>query len=129
MAEVYRVAALRHLVDASALAANQRYDNAGHLVGFAVECALKHAYGLVEPLDESPRVHLPHLVNALLKQMRSRNAKTGSLHNLLNQTQAGFFNDWRVSDRYADDQTVSRAMYEKWRALAHRAFGAAGIRQ
>ena len=42
MPEDYASAAIRHFKDATALQSSGRLDNAGHLVGFAAECAIKH---------------------------------------------------------------------------------------
>ena len=55
--ESYGNAALRHLRDAEYLAARGVYDGAGHLVGFAAECAVKHSVTVLRPLDEAPRLH------------------------------------------------------------------------
>ena len=41
--ECYRDAALRHFVDARSLAAVERWDSAGHVMGFAAECSIEHA--------------------------------------------------------------------------------------
>ncbi|WP_145998443.1 hypothetical protein [Caulobacter flavus] len=129
MPEAYSEAAKRHYADAKTLAASQRFDNAGHLIGFAAECALKHAFELHEPQRENPRLHLPDIAGAMLRRLSSRNTKTAGLRTLLLQTQAAFFHDYSVSDRYSANGTVTDAMYLQWEALARRTFGAAGIRQ
>jgi hypothetical protein len=129
MSEAYEDAAKRHYADAKTLAAGRRYDNAGHLIGFATECALKHALDLHEPQAENPKLHLPQIVSVMVKRLRSRNPKTATLRTLLLQNQARFFDSYNVTDRYAADGTVTVAMYENWEALAKRTFGAAGIRQ
>lgn len=128
MPEAYGDAAKRHYTDARTLAAAQRYDNAGHLIGFAAECALKHALNLHEPAEENPKLHLPQIVSVMLKRLKSRNPKTATLRTLLLQYQATFFNDYDVSDRYSATGTVSPAMFGQWEAMAKRTFGAAGIR-
>ncbi|ADJ23991.1 conserved hypothetical protein [Hyphomicrobium denitrificans ATCC 51888] len=127
MAEAYNQSALRHYFDSEKLADLGRFDNAGHLIGFAAECALKHAFAIMEPVN-SPRVHLPDLANALLKHVKSRNSQETALRNLLAQTKGGFFDDWRVAARYEIDGLVDQATYRKWRGLAQRAIGAAGLR-
>ncbi|HEV2678713.1 MAG TPA: hypothetical protein VGV37_29565 [Aliidongia sp.] len=129
MPEAYEEAAKRHYTDAKILAAGQRFDNAGHLIGFATECALKHALGLHEPQKENPKLHLPQIVSVMLKRLSSRNPKAATLRTLLLQGQATFFHDYDVSDRYSPNGTVTSAMYEQWESLAKRTFGAAGIRQ
>lgn len=128
MPEAYGDAAKRHYVDAQSLAAAQRYDNAGHLIGFAAECALKHALDLHEPAAENPKLHLPHIAEVMLKRLKSRNPKTATLRTLLLQKRNLFFNDYDVSGRYSATGVVTRATYDQWEALARRTFGAAGIR-
>ena len=129
MLEAYGEAAKRHYADAKVLAAEQRYDNAGHLVGFAAECALKHALDLHEPQKENPRLHLPQIVDVMLKRLSSRNPRTAMLRTLLLQGQTTFFQDYNVSDRYSANGTVTSAMYAQWESLAKRTLGAAGIRR
>ncbi|HIE9582139.1 TPA: hypothetical protein ACXRY6_000091 [Klebsiella variicola subsp. variicola] len=40
--ENYREAAIRHLNDSEKLLESNSVDNAGHLIGFAAECAIKY---------------------------------------------------------------------------------------
>lgn len=128
MIEAYGDAAKRHYADARTLAAVQRYDNAGHLIGFAVECALKHALNLHEPAGENPKLHLPNIVAVMLKRLKSRNPKTAALRTLLLQNQTTFFNDYDVSGRYWATGAVTSAMFDQWEIMTKRTFGAAGIR-
>jgi HEPN domain-containing protein len=56
----YGQAAIRHFLDAQMLAEAGRYDDAGHLIGFAAECALKKAAsGFTTPPNAEIEGHLP----------------------------------------------------------------------
>lgn len=127
--EQYRDAALRHYTDAQRLAESGAWDNAGHLIGFAAECALKHAFSLEEPSDDSPRVHLPDLAGALRKRISGRDPKYPGLWPLLTQNSGGYFADWAVSQRYDETGKVSKEKYEKWCVMATRTISAAKIRK
>jgi hypothetical protein len=54
VAEDYQSAALRHFEDATTLRISGRYDNAGHLIGFAAECAIKHRIMSLRPAPTLP---------------------------------------------------------------------------
>ncbi len=84
MSEDYNEAALRHYRDAEHLADDNRIDNAAHLIGFAAECAIKHAFdGLQNSMGDLPRIHLPDLANAALKRVKSKSPKEIAFHSLL----------------------------------------------
>lgn len=127
MTENYREAAIRHFNDAELLKRSTRLDSAGHLIGFAAECAIKSALEAASPLSNEFRIHLPLLALAALKSIRSR--KQSPLLNLLQSTRNGFFGDWKVSYRYFQDGHVSPEAYAKWKNLTERLFCAAGIRR
>lgn len=52
--EDYQAAAIRHYLDASALRMAGRLDNAGHLIGFSAECAIKHRIDSLGLGERSP---------------------------------------------------------------------------
>jgi hypothetical protein len=120
--ERYDQAALRHYTDAELLAEGGRYDGAGHLIGFAAECAIKHAV----PAGQSvPHKHLPELIEAAKKVLRGLRHR--KLFDLLGRSD--FMIGWKVDDRYAADATVTQAQYELWRKSTQRALGAADLRR
>lgn len=124
MPENYGAAALRHYTDAKLLASNERYDNAGHLVGFAAECSIKDVF----QLSGSGRfLHLPKLLDAVMRQVQGRNPRHEGMRVILTLLQTAF-NDWDVSLRYHDDG-IDKGTYEKWEQLARRALSAAGLAQ
>jgi HEPN domain-containing protein len=72
----YKQAALRHYMDAESLAAVGRYDDAGHLIGLAAECALKHGIqGFTIPQNKAIEGHLPSVKYTIRTILNGRNAK------------------------------------------------------
>lgn len=128
MSESYDVAAVRHFQDAQKLSAVGRYDNAGHLIGFAAECAIKYVMNVVEPEDENCRKHLPDLAGIARRRFSGRNPRQVPMLTLLTQAQGGFFHNWQVSYRYSDDGHVTNEQYSAWEKLAKRAISAAHLK-
>jgi hypothetical protein len=124
----YVQAALRHFGDAEHLAGAGRYDNAGHLIGFAAECALKKAaLGFFPPGQTDIDGHLPgDLPKIIRRQLNSRNAG-GRLLQLV-QSGSPFFSDWHINDRYSPDGHVGAARYATWRKHTCDVFSIAKIR-
>jgi hypothetical protein len=118
---------MRHYRDAEALADDGRYDNAGHLIGFAAECALKHHFN-VTTTESSPRMHLPELASTMRKRFSARNPRQAVMRRLLDGFGAAFFSDWDVAHRYEADGVVSTELYHSWRVVTRRVLGAAGLR-
>jgi hypothetical protein len=77
MASDYENSALRHYTDAEHLANSGRYDNAGHLIGFAAECALKKAAQSYFPKGQCEiDGHLPRdLKGKIKRELDGRNIK------------------------------------------------------
>ena len=113
----YGTAALRHFHDAEHLATRGVYDGAGHLIGFAAECAVKHSVEALRPTTQAPYLHFPELAEKAKRLLHGR--RKHPLLTLLGQ--AHFMRGWAVSQRYSDNGTVSKANYESWRADATRA--------
>jgi hypothetical protein len=124
----YTQAARRHYLDAERLADAGRHDNAGHLIGFAAECALKKAALGFFPKGQSEiEGHLPGGLKGIIKrQLDGRNAK-GRLLALV-QYNSSFFADWHVNDRYSPDGHVALQRYTTWRKQTLEALSIAGIR-
>ena len=93
--EDYEGAAIRHFVDAASLRKSGRRDNAGHLVGFAAECAIKHRISSLRRNPESPRGHFPELLAAARKRLGRRNDYTKCI-----KLKADVFADWNINRRY-----------------------------
>jgi hypothetical protein len=118
-------AAIRHFDDAASLAENARWDGAGHLIGFAAECALKHAIVNLRPEQDAPHKHLPELREIAKRHLTLRSHM--SLHTVLSQPD--YFAGWVVEARYAATDTVLAETYDVWRTHASRTIGAAGLRR
>ncbi len=124
MPENYGAAALRHYADAKLLASNERYDNAGHLIGFAAECSIKHVF---QPSGSGRYKHLPQLLNAFPRLVQGRDPRKKAMYAISPLLRTAF-NDWDVSLRYQDDG-IDKNTYEKWEQMARRALGAAELSQ
>lgn len=123
--EDYSNSALRHLIDAEMLAIHERWGGAGHLVGFAAECAIKHRLGSLKPASDPIKGHLPHLIEIAKKHVCGR--KDTSLLYLLKMT--NLMAGWKVEQRYAKDGEVKKENFELWKAHASRLINAANIRR
>lgn len=125
MPEIFDQSALRHFEDAETLTSGGRFDGAGHLLGFAVECAIKHAVMSLRPSMGAPHVHLPHLIEKAKKTIQGR--RKHSIHKLLERP--NFMSGWDIGHRYSADGTVDEAQLRAWRDDASRTISAAGIRR
>lgn len=120
MPDDYAEAAVRHYRDAESLAAAGRYDNAGHLVGFAAECAIKNA---IRKIERKPNAfiegHFPEPLIAF-RQAVERSRTSGPM--LALSRDRAYFRGWSVNDRYLSDDHVTPAQYETWKDSAQKAF-------
>jgi hypothetical protein len=121
--ENYGEAAVRHFGDAETLAVEQRWGGAGHLIGFAAACALKHKIVTLRPGQNAPHGHFPEIAAAARKHLQSHRAAALLVVLKISTLMAG----WNVALRYAEDCAVGRAEYERWRIHAMRILGAAGL--
>ena len=122
--ECYDQAALRHFQAATSLSEDHHWNVAGHLIGFAAECALKHAIVSLRPGQDVPHKHFPELIAIAKKHIQLKNHR--GLRTLLDL--ADYFDGWKIDDRYSADGTVSSETYDLWRGHATRTIGAAGLR-
>jgi hypothetical protein len=122
--EYYANAAVRHFLDAERLATIKSFDGAGHLIGFAAECAIKHSIEELRPTNQAPHIHFPSLIEKAKRLLRGRSRHP--LFTLLQRTT--FMTDWKIEHRYADNGTVTERGYLAWRGDASRALGAAQLR-
>ena len=123
--ESYEHAARRHFADAEDLADRERLDNAGHLIGLAAECAVKHAVRRVTP---NPRpIHFPKLT-AEIRKYGGRDTVLYKVRRALSPPSHGsVFDDWSIKMRYGADGHVAGAQYLKWKVAAGRIMSAASI--
>lgn len=122
--EDYGGAAARHFMDASSLREAGRLDNAGHLIGFAAECAIKTRISDLGDGGENPALHLPAILPAARKRLGQR-ANFATMFSLL---KTDIFSDWHVDFRYSPDGKVTPELYTAWESVTKRLLAAAGIR-
>lgn len=125
MAENFESAALRHYEDATVLQSSGRPDNAGHLIGFAAECAIKHRIVSLRPSKDSPKVHLPDLLVAARKHFGARSKYSISMFNLL---KPDIFAGWNVNRRYDETGSTNEVELAEWFDVTKRLFATAGLK-
>ena len=126
MADFFSAAARRHRDDARHLAASDRFQNAGHLIGFAVECLTKAVLERAGiPIDTQYRGHFPELRGKLLNQGRTRAMR--QLTPIIEDE--NFLQGWRADCRYEDNIPAqdAKTRYDSWLTDVDNVFRAAGI--
>jgi hypothetical protein len=120
--------ARRHRSDAKHLAANRRFQNAGHLLGFAAECLAKEILaGAGITLDKSSglREHFPQLGNQIRRNGRTR------VMTLLTPIvrRSTFLDGWTAECRYEANisQADAEIRFNSWHADVEALFKTAGI--
>ena len=120
LADNYPEAARKHVLDSEALLKVKRYDGAGYLAGYAVECALKTLITV-----ETSRGGGGHNLNDL-------SARALSLLSLPGQRTASYVKQpgitslmygaagWRETLRYEPEGSVSQSDSEAWVSEARR---------
>lgn len=122
--EDYQAAAIRHFQDATTLRSTGQLDNAGHLIGFSAECAIKHRIEALGSADGSPALHLPQILDAARRRLGER-ANFTSMFNLL---KGDIFVGWAVDHRYSETGKVTSDQIEAWFGVTQRLLAAANIR-
>ncbi|NMM26581.1 MAG: hypothetical protein HHJ12_04635 [Glaciimonas sp.] len=120
--EQYKDAAIRHYRDAVVLLDADKLDNAGHLVGFSAECAIKHAIASLRLTAGSPKGHFPEFLGIARKHLDKRS----SMYDLLQQD---LLSGWRVDRRYHATGETSSAELDTWFQNTKRLLGSAGIKE
>jgi hypothetical protein len=70
--EDYQSAALRHYQNAQSLKSSGDLDNAGHLIGFAAECAIKFRIANLRPGMGNPHGHFPEIIETAKRHLGAR---------------------------------------------------------
>lgn len=122
--ENYKAAAIRHYHDASALRDAGRLDNAGHLIGFSAECAIKYRIDSLGSRERFPAQHLPDILAAARKRLGER-SNYASMFNLL---KSDIFADWAVDHRYSPTGKATSEQVAVWFLVTQRLLAAANIR-
>lgn len=124
MSDDYGSAAARHYLDAKALKDSGQSDNAGHLIGFAAECAIKFRIQSLQPGANSPQLHLPDLLVAARKKFGAR----GQNVSMLQIVKDDHFSTWNVNRRYWITGSTDATELDDWFKVARRLLGAAQIK-
>ena len=122
--ENYESAARRHFQDALALEASGSVDNAGHLIGFAAECAIKFRIMSLRPGESSPHGHFPDILIAARKHLGARMGYT-SMFAILKMD---IFKGWAIDRRYAATGHTNSVELAQWIETTKRLFAAAGLK-
>jgi hypothetical protein len=123
--ENYEQAAVRHFEDAEQLAQAGRYDGAGHLIGFAAECAIKYTISSLRPAAQAPYLHLPGLVEVAKKVLQG----VRGLPLLEVFRMSDYFAGWSVQGRYHANGAVTESQYRQWHRHTERTLAAAQLRR
>lgn len=123
--ENYKEAAIRHLKDSEMLFTSNAFDNAGHLIGFAAECAIKYKIDITGVGDDNPKLHFPTIVMAAKKRLTGR-ANT-SIHQILSSKKP-ILDGWDVNSRYYSDGVLQKDSVAEWIKETKRLFATAGIK-
>lgn len=124
--EDYRASARRHFDDAEHLAEDGRFDNAGHLIGFAAECALKAAMEWHFPREEVRHSHFPEIRAVAIKKFKTRHDL--ALRAVLLECPS-LLDGWDIDHRYAPDKTIDDTTYRKWKSGTTRLLASAGLKR
>lgn len=120
MADNYPEAAWKHVTDSEALLAAKRYDGAGYLAGYAVECTLKTLIQVARP-----RRFRDHDLNSLssevvqLLSLPAQRTASYVRHPNVTSLQYGPAG-WHETIRYKASGFVSQSNAEAWVAEAKR---------
>jgi hypothetical protein len=121
----YEDAAVRHYDDAEALRKRGRLDKAGHLIGFAAECAIKYRIETLRPGENSPHGHFPDILVAARKQL-CRRGDYVSMYQIL---KGDIFRRWHVNRRYHSTGGTSDDEIDHWFRTTRRLFATAEIKR
>lgn len=129
MNENYAEAAMRHYQDAKFLDDKSRRENADHLYGLSVECAIKSVVVGLKPFVNSGAWEANHFkhINKLWDGVNLNCVENAypALTSVLEISNP--FSNWDVSQRYCSDGWISVAVLTAHRNIARRVFGATGL--
>lgn len=120
--EDYESSAIRHLADATQLKSLGKIDNAGHLIGFAAECAIKHHLSTIHPKQKSPHGHFPDFLITARKHLNQRSS-------MFEYIRQNIMANWDVEHRYFVTGTTSEANLSMWIKQTRRVFATANIKE
>ncbi|MDK4216439.1 hypothetical protein ABEG93_10420 [Pantoea agglomerans] len=122
--EDYGSAAKRHFGDAKHLESHSSWDNAGHLLGLGVECALKKKCSITRADIPTGKGHLPDFIFIAKKKLNNRT--DAQLIACLNSQ---LFSGWVISNRYHTTGSIDQACYKQWLQQATNIYRFSGIKK
>jgi hypothetical protein len=122
--EDYLDAALRHYKDAETLRSLGDLDNAGHLIGFAAECAIKYRISTIITAN-NPRVHFPDIAQAAKKHFGHR----GGYHPLFDVLKRDLMVGWAIDRRYFSTGNTTAVELDSWFQDTKRIFASVSIKR
>jgi len=114
MEEKFAAAAVRHYGDAETLAVSERFDGAGHLIGFSAECAIKHGVLSLRSDIDSLRGHFPDLIDIAKRHLNQR--LHYGIYTIIKSPV--FMQGWKIEGRYSDSGAITKQQFELWRGQA-----------
>lgn len=120
----YESASSRHFKDALMLKEAGSLDNAGHLIGFAAECAIKLRIENFNPLANVPFLHFPDLIDVAKRRLSGRSQYTSMFDLLKSPRMVG----WLIERRYNRTGETSTGELDVWFGDAKRIMAAASVR-
>lgn len=126
LVEKYDSAAIRHFEDARLLKDAGKKDNAGHLVGFAAECAIKHQIASLKSGQPTPHGHLPDFLVIARKHINGRGRYPYS--EMFNLLKSNVFSEWSVNRRYHKTGNTAESELVAWFMATKNLFVAAKIK-
>jgi hypothetical protein len=126
MADDYADAAVRHYRDAENLAERSRFDNAGYLIGYAAECAMKQKLrDLHGDQKKNFDGHHPQPQRQIRTFLEGRGLSGPWLSLVKNRS---LFLGWSPDIRYASNDQIDSKKYAVWKVDAERVMSAAKLR-
>lgn len=122
--EDYNSAAKRHFTDAQHLDALKSWDNAGHLLGLGVECALKKKCAINRAEIPAGKGHLPDFVFIAKKKLNKR-TDTQLIACLNSQLLSG----WIIANRYHATGSIDQNKFKQWMQQATNIYRFSGIKK
>ena len=117
----YPAAAGKQVEDAGVLLLNRRFDGAGYLAGYAVECVLKTLILVEKP--KVPKIHDLSKLSAEACQLASQPSQRTARYvksPAVTALKYGFPGGWEESLRYTTPGTISETLATEWFQEARR---------
>ncbi|MBI1790050.1 MAG: hypothetical protein HYR60_21165 [Acidobacteria bacterium] len=121
MADDFSAAAAKHLIDSKTLLAAARWDGAGYLAGYGVECAVKL---IIQVEGRNPTGHLPGISATAAQLAGLPGTRSGRYVTIpaIHSVPLGRPIGWAPGLRYEAEGGVDEAAARAWAAEAERLY-------